>query len=104
MRDKAKVRRAIVTAAANQCDQLLRPYKATRPHEYREVWRIISRMVVEIDNRQNDIDIYDFCWRLDYYAYDCTTSYMDIMVVLRRSFTAYWLADQRELHRKKRRV
>ena len=104
MRDLAKVRRAIVTAAANQCQELLRPYKETRPHEYLEVWRIVSQMVIDHDTHplaQDQLDIYDFCWKLDYFAYDCTTSYMDIMIMLRRSFTSFWLQDQRAKLRKK---
>ena len=108
MRDLAKVRRALVTAAINECQQLLVPYKATRPWDYDAVWRIISQVAADQDTTRvrcyvfGDIDIYEFCWKLDYYAYDCTTSYMDIFVVLRRSFTADWLADQRLKLRKKK--
>lgn len=98
MRDKAKVRRAIVIAAINECQRLLVPYKVTRPWDYDAVWRIISQVAVDQDTHNRarhyafgDIDIYEFCWKLDYYAYECTTSYMDIMAVLRRALTVEWL-------------
>lgn len=94
-RDPAKIRRAIVTAAAIKCSYLLRPYEKIRFHEHQAVWRVITDMLVAEDTGTHPIDIYEFCFRLDYYAYECTTSYMDIMTLLRRSITSEWVAAQR---------